>query len=214
MFITLEGVEGAGKTSQLENIVAFLKSKGYVCVTTREPGGTPIGQKIRGILLAPESRDLTPEAELMLYVADRVQHIKALIEPSLDAGHAVVCDRFFDATLVYQGVARGLDPALITTLHRLVCADLQPDLTLLFDLDPAAGLARAWRQLNNGTRNQGESRFEGEKAAFHHKVRDGYLALARQNPARYRIIDASHPMDRVSKSVEKTLTLFLNPDAA
>lgn len=213
MFITLEGIEGAGKTSQLENIVAFLESRGYVCVTTREPGGTAIGKKIRGILLDPESRGLCPEAELMLYVADRIQHIKTIITPNLSAGRVVICDRFFDATLVYQGYARGLDLAMIDALHRLACADMHPDLTLLFDLEPAVGLERAWRQLHNGDRSEGESRFETEKLTFHQKVRSGYLELARLNTGRYRIIDASQDQDQVRKHVEAALMSFLKPDA-
>lgn len=205
MFITLEGIEGAGKTSQVENIVAFFKSRGYVCVTTREPGGTLIGGKIRGILLDPDSRDLCPEAELMLYVADRVQHIKTMIKPNLAEGCVVVCDRFYDATLVYQGYARGLPTALISELHRLVCADMQPDLTLLFDLAPEIGLKRALRELRNGSRSEDESRFEAEKIEFHHKVRDGYLELARLNPERFRIIDASVDKNQVSRQVEEVL---------
>ena len=152
MFITLEGIEGAGKSSQLQNIVAFLKDRGYECVTTREPGGTAIGGRIRGILLDPVNSDLDARAELLLYVADRVQHIKTVIEPALAKGRMVVCDRYFDATLVYQGYARGLDKGLIRELHRLVCGNLTPDLTLLFDLEPRIGLARAWREISNGGR--------------------------------------------------------------
>jgi dTMP kinase len=118
MFITLEGIEGAGKTSQVRNIVAMLQARGYECVTTREPGGTPIGAQIRGVLLDPANSGLDARAELLLYVADRVQHIQTLIKPRLTAGSAVLCDRFFDATLVYQGYARGLDKGLIRNLHR------------------------------------------------------------------------------------------------
>jgi dTMP kinase len=212
MFITLEGIEGSGKTTQLKNIVAFLKTRGYDCVTTREPGGTPIGKQVRGILLDPENHGLKPEAELMLYMADRIQHIQALIKPNLAAGRVVVCDRYFDATVVYQGYARGLDLTLIRSLHHLVCADLQPDLTLLFDLDPEIGLARAWRQLNSGGRIEHEARFETEKMEFHQKVRMGYLELARMQPHRFKVVDASMTPEKVAASVETALAAFFSMD--
>jgi dTMP kinase len=210
MFITLEGIEGAGKSTQLKNIVAFLKAGGYECVTTREPGGTAIGAQIRGILLDPANAGLDAHAELLLYVADRIQHIKTVIAPALAQGRVVLCDRYFDATLVYQGYARGLDQSLIRELHRLVCRDLMPDLTLLFDLDPGTGLARAWQRINGGGHVAAESRFEQEQLTFHQKVRDGYLALARSEPLRYRIIDAGREPQRVADSVTAVLKTFLN----
>ncbi len=210
MFITLEGIEGAGKSSQLQNIVAFFKARDYACVTTREPGGTAIGAQIRGILLDPANCDLDARAELLLYVADRIQHIKTVIQPHRGARRVVLCDRYFDATLVYQGYARGLDMGLIRDLHRLVCNDLTPDLTLLFDLAPEVGLARAWRQIDNGGRTNLESRFELEKLAFHRKVRDGYLELARKDPQRYRIIDAAQGQSDVAEATEKVLQAYLN----
>jgi dTMP kinase len=205
MFITLEGIEGAGKTSQMDNIVAFMENRGYECATTREPGGTRIGSQIRGVLLNPENDDLDPDAELLLYVADRVQHIKTVIAPHLAAGRVVICDRFFDATLVYQGYARGLDQNLIRNLHRWVCRDLTPDLTLLFDLEPQAGLARAWRQLNSGGRTDHESRFEKEKRVFHEKVRSGYLELAQAEPGRFRVIDARQAPEQVLGAIQDVL---------
>ena len=210
MFITLEGIEGAGKSSQLENIAAFFENRGYSCITTREPGGTAVGARIRGILLDPENRNLDPRAELLLYVADRIQHIKTVIEPHLGERRVVLCDRFFDATLVYQGYARGLDTGLIRDLHRLVCNDLAPDLTLLFDLDPRVGLARAWHQIDNGGRTDMESRFELETLAFHEKVRSGYLELARSDPWRFRVIDAARERDDVTRAVETVLAAYLN----
>jgi dTMP kinase len=210
MFITLEGIEGAGKSSQLENIAAFFENRGYACLTTREPGGTAVGARIRGILLDPENRNLDPRAELLLYVADRIQHIKTVIEPHLGERRVVLCDRFFDATLVYQGYARGLDTGLIRDLHRLVCNDLAPDLTLLFDLDPRVGLARAWHQIDNGGRTDMESRFELETLAFHEKVRSGYLELARSDPWRFRVIDAARERDDVTRAVETVLAAYLN----
>lgn len=210
MLITLEGIEGAGKSSQLKNIVAFFQGRGYECVTTREPGGTAVGAQIRGILLNPESRDLDASTELLLYVADRIQHIQTVIAPHLAAKRVVLCDRYFDATMVYQGYARGLNKDLILELHRLVCKGLMPDLTLLFDLDPQIGLARAWRQISNGGRSGQESRFEQEKLAFHEKVRNGYLDLARQEPRRFRIIDAARDETRVAQAITKALTDYLS----
>ena len=206
MFITLEGIEGSGKTSQVENIVAFLKTRGYECVTTREPGGTPIGSRIRAILLDPDNNRLEAGAELLLYMADRIQHIRTFIAPHLALGLAVVCDRFFDATLVYQGYARGLDKNLIRDLHSRLCDGIQPDATLLLDLDPAVGLARAWKQIHKGGRPDLESRFEQQKIAFHQKVRDGYLDIARREPQRIRVIDARQTPAAVKRAIEEALT--------
>jgi dTMP kinase len=214
MFITLEGIEGAGKTSQVKNIVAFLEGRGYECVTTREPGGTAIGAQIRRILLDPQNSAMDPGTELLLYTADRVQHVRSFIAPHLAAGRVVLCDRFFDATLVYQGYARGLDRRLIRTLHRMVCGDLQPDLTLLFDLPPEVGLARAWRQIDSGGRAGRETRFEHEQLAFHRKVRDGYLQLAQEQLARFRILDAGQDPQTVARAVEKALACFLDEEKA
>ena len=209
LFITLEGIEGAGKTSRLKGIVSFLNERGIECATTREPGGTEIGAQIRQVLLNPENSDLDANAELLLYVADRVQHIKTVIEPELKAGRTVLCDRFFDATMVYQGYARGLDKTLIGDLHRLVCDNLKPSLTLLFDLEPKVGLARAWQDINNGGRTDQETRFEKEKLAFHEKVRQGYLDLARKEPERFRVIDAGEAPHRVTAQIESALAAFL-----
>lgn len=214
MFITLEGIEGAGKTSQLNQIVSFLMDRGIECATTREPGGTEIGSQIRQVLLDPKNRELDANAELLLYVADRVQHIKTVIKPHLRAGRAVLCDRFYDATMVYQGYARGLDKTLIRSLHQLVCEDLKPDLTLLFDLEPEVGLERAWQEINNGGRTDQESRFEKEKLAFHENVREGYLDLARREPERFRIIDAGAEPHRVTAEIESILTVYLDKRGA
>ncbi len=209
MLITLEGIEGAGKTTQLNRIVSYLNEREIACATTREPGGTEIGRQIRKVLLSPMNSDLDANAELLLYVADRVQHIKTVIEPQLETGRTVLCDRFFDATLVYQGYARGLDKALICDLHRLVCGDLKPDLTLLFDLEPEVGLARAWKAINSGGRTEQETRFEKEKLAFHEKVRSGYLDLARKEPQRFSIIGAGEEPEGVWAQIEAALTAFL-----
>jgi dTMP kinase len=209
MFITLEGIEGSGKTTQISRLVEFLEDRGIECVTTRQPGGTLIGKNIRSILLDPANSALEPLAELLLYMADRAQHINELIRPALQNGKTVVCDRYFDATLVYQGFARGLSIELIGQLHQLLFDDLKPDVTLLLDLSPQVGLKRAWQQLNNGQRSGDESRFEDEAVAFHEKVRAGYLELARLEPDRFRIIDAAKTQDQVFAVMKKVVSFLL-----
>ena len=205
MFISLEGIEGCGKTTQLEDLSAFLAEKGRPYVVTREPGGTAIGKKIRSILMDPASKELVPAAELLLYMADRAQHIHSLIKPSLAEGKIVLCDRYFDATVAYQGYARGLDIGFIREMHRIVLKDLKPDITLLLDLPPRIGLARAWQELDSGNRSDTESRFEEEAISFHEKVRAGYLELAGMEPERFKIIDASRQIDEVQADIRKVL---------
>jgi dTMP kinase len=205
MFITLEGVEGSGKSTQIRAIAQWLSAAGREPLTTREPGGTAIGGQIRSVLLHPDNHALAPTAELLLYVADRVQHLETIVRPALAAGKVVVCDRYFDATLVYQGYARGLDRGLIQQLHQLACNGLTPDLTLLLDLDPEAGLARAWRRIHADAAHAQESRFEKERLAFHQRVRAGYLDLAAIEPQRFVIIDASVNEKAVGVQIEAAL---------
>lgn len=206
MFITFEGIEGSGKTTQLSHTIRFLEEHGRTCVVTREPGDTRIGKKIRQILLDPENKELVPQAELFLYAADRAQHIRERILPALSAGHTVLCDRFFDATTAYQGYARGIDLALIESLHHQVLGDLRPDLTVLFDLDPRVGLKRAWKEIDQGGRAGDETRFEHEALAFHDRVRQGYLELADKEPARITVIDASLSEDEVRQHIAGILS--------
>ncbi len=208
MFITLEGIEGSGKTTQIGRLADFLEQNGITCVTTRQPGGTVIGEHIRSILLNPENEALEPMTELLLYLADRAQHINEIIKPALTEAKAVVCDRYFDATLVYQGFARGLSVQLLKELHQLLFDDLKPDVTLLLDLSPQQGLERAWQQLNSGQRVGRESRFENEAIAFHEKVRTGYLELARSESQRFHVIDAAQSPDMVFAEICKTMTPF------
>jgi dTMP kinase len=210
MFITLEGIEGCGKTTQINHLSTFFEKRGQPCVVTREPGGTAIGKEIRSILLNPSNKDMVPRAELLLYMADRAQHITALVKPRLAENSVVLCDRYFDATVVYQGFARGLDTCFIYELHRLVLEDFKPDITILLDLSPRIGLARAWKQLDNGTRSGTESRFEEETLSFHEKVRAGYLELACLEPERFRTIDASGDENQVQKDIREALTEYLD----
>jgi dTMP kinase len=211
MFITLEGIEGSGKSTQIQSIVRWLTAAGRECLTTREPGGTSIGGRIRSILLHPDNRDMAPAAELLLYIADRVQHVETVVRPGLAAGKVVVCDRYFDATLVYQGYARGLDRDLIRRLHQWLCDGLMPDLTLLLDLPAEEGLARAWRRLHDDAGLARESRFEKEKLAFHERVRAGYLDLAHREPRRFVIIDAAVEAPAVERQIEAALQRHLEP---
>ncbi len=209
MFISLEGIEGCGKTTQLDHISVFLEKIGRPFVVTREPGGTDIGKKIRSILLDPASHDLVPTAELLLYMADRAQHINSVIKPRLAEGKIVVCDRYYDATVAYQGFARGLGVNYIRDLHRMILEDFKPDLTILLDLSPRTGLSRAWQELDSGNRSGAESRFEEEAISFHEKVRAGYLEIARLEPKRFKIIDASPEIDTVQTEIQKVLTGYL-----
>ena len=208
MFISLEGIEGSGKTTQIGYIAQFLQQRGSTCVITREPGATPIGKHIRSILLNPENRALDPLTELLLYMSDRVQHVKEVITPSLLAGKTVLCDRFYDATVVYQGFARNIDIGFIHTLHKMLLDGMQPDITFLLDLPPEQGLARAWKQIEKGSRTDGETRFERETLRFHQKVRSGYLELTNQEPERFRIINAMQTEHRVREDIFRQLAVL------
>ncbi len=202
LFITFEGTEGSGKSTQITLLADYLKSRGRAVTLTREPGGTPIGDQIRKILLDPLNTALDPAAELLLYAASRAQHLAERIRPALEAGGIVLCDRFSDATLAYQGQGRGLDVEMIRALDRIVTTGLRPHLTILLDLDVAAGLSRA-RGRNSSAGLEHEGRFEEEDAAFHDRVRKGYRALARQEPDRIRVVDASRPPEEVQKDIRK-----------
>ena len=205
MFISFEGIEGSGKSTQIKHAGDFLDKMGIEYCITREPGGTDIGRRIRAILLDPRNVNLDPLAELLLYMADRAQHLSQVVNPARTENKTVLCDRYFDATLAYQGVARELDMDMIIMLHRQAFANLKPDLTFLLDLDPAEGLARAWRQINGGNRESKETRFEEEKITFHEKVRGGYLDLARQEPERFKVINASRDEAGVWEQIRAVL---------
>ena len=209
IFITLEGIEGAGKTTQARRILEYMEFRGYECVATREPGGTGIGAQIRAILLHSEHVTLAPLAELLLYEADRAQHLARLIGPALEAGKCVVCDRFYDATTAYQGYARGLSLDFINALHAQILGDLEPDLTLLFDLPAETGLSRAKARLHQLNNTSQEGRFEAEDLAFHQKVRHGYLSLAKESPERFGIVNAEAMPDQVWEQTRELLAKFL-----
>ena len=194
-FITLEGLDGTGKSTQLRRLAAALREAGHTVVETREPGGTATGEKIRKVLLDSGTSELSPRAEMALMFASRAQHIAEVIEPALAHGSIVLCDRFTDSTEAYQGSGRKLGSEAVLELHRLVCGGLQPDLTILLDSDATKSLGRA-RRRNKRVSRQGtgsggdENRFEQETRAFFGRVRDGYLAIAKREPGRVMVVDA------------------------
>ena len=199
-FITFEGVEGCGKTTQIKLLSELLTTREMRVVLTREPGGCPIADKIRAILLDAENRTMSPLAELMLYAAARAQHVTEVIYPALEAGKIVLCDRFCDATVAYQSFGRGIDRSVINNLNTQACQGVSPDLTVLVDCDPAVGLERANRRIE-ATSGPREERFELEALAFHHRVRDGYLQLAADQPDRFLIIDGSDSIENIFAAI-------------
>lgn len=212
MLITLEGIEGSGKTTQIRRMAAHFESLGRACTVTREPGGTAIGKEIRAILLNPIHRHIIhPTTELLLYAADRAQHVREQLLPLLKTGHVVICDRFYDSTTVYQGHARGLDMNTILMLHDVALEGLKPDMTFVLDLSAEIGLARAWRAIRSGDRQEGETRFERETLDFHEKVRNGYLSLARLEPDRMVVVDAAASPDLVWEAIRRRLPSFSSP---
>lgn len=211
LFITFEGIEGTGKTTQIGHLAQRLRNQGRQVLVTREPGGCPIADAIRGILLDPASVGLVPRAELLLYAAARAQHVEEVIRPALQAGQTVLCDRFADATLAYQGHGRGLDLALIGDLNRLAAGCLVPDLTVLLDLPETEGLRRAQRR-NHLLALDHEDRFERESLEFHRRVRQGYLGLARREP-RFHIVDAEGTEAEVTERIAVTVDAFLRHKA-
>lgn len=204
-FITVEGGEGVGKTTQLGVIKQVLADSGVECIMTREPGGTPRAEQIRELLLTPTQEPMPPTCELLLMFAARATHLENVIKPALDRGAWVVSDRFTDATYAYQGSARGMSVADIEVLERLVQRSLRPDLTLLLDAPVDVALERA-RQRNQG---QQTDRFELERAGFFERVRSGYLARATHEPQRFRVIDASRPLAEVSEALRSLLATYV-----
>lgn len=186
MFITFEGPEGAGKSSVANILARWLHETGRDVATTREPGGSHFGPKVRSILL--EEGELSPEAELFLFLADRAEHVSKSIRPWLEEGKVVLCDRFADSTVVYQGYGRGLDLQTLRELNRLACAGLEPDLTFLLDIAPETSLKRL----------TAKDRMDREPLEFHERVREGFLTEARRDPTRWVVVDATLPLDMVA----------------
>jgi dTMP kinase len=202
-FITFEGGDGTGKSTQLKALESHLKAQGRSCVITREPGGTSLGKLIRQVLLEVGKQPITSPAELFLYLADRAQHVQDVILPAIDAGKVVLCDRYTDSTLAYQGYGRGIDLKLLRQLNEVADRRVEPDLTLLLDCAVELGLSRtARRQLKARAGEGREDRFERERLEFHQRVREGFLELARAEPRRFRIIDASRPVGDVAREIQ------------
>lgn len=196
-FITLEGVDGSGKSTQAAMLVCRLRESGFEVVSLREPGGTSISEKIRGLLLDPANAEMSDECELLLYEASRAQLVREVIEPALLRGAIVVCDRFYDSTHAYQHGGRGLSDALVSRANELGCCGLSPDVTLVLDIDPAAALARATAQ--------GADRLEAEGLAFQQRVRKDYLALAKADPSRVCVVDAAGDPELVAGRIDAAL---------
>ena len=203
-FITFEGIDGCGKTTQFRLLAQRLRDQGRTVLETVEPGGTEIGRQIRKILLDPANSAIQPRTELLLYFASRAQNVDEVIRPALDAGSVVLCDRFTDSTLAYQGYGRGLDTDTVVALDRIACGGLRPHATILIDIDLETSLSRARRR--NERIGQDESRIDDEHGSFHERVRKGYLALAQQEPARFIVIDGRAPIDAVATRIAEALT--------
>jgi dTMP kinase len=202
-FITVEGIEGVGKTTNIDFIHRQLLLAGREVLLTREPGGTPLAEAIRGLLLDPEYTGMDARCELQLVFAARAEHLARVIRPALAQGKWVLCDRFTDATYAYQGGGRGIETSIIAALEMLVQGDFRPDLTLLLDVPVAVGLARAGKR-------GALDRFEQEQVDFFDRVRMCYLDMAREHPARYRVIDAAQPLAQVQQDLAAVLTNFLH----
>jgi dTMP kinase len=212
LFITLEGLDGSGKTTQLKRLARWMENRGSTPVITRQPGGTPIGDRIRELLLDSRSGPLAPVAEMALMFADRAQAIAEVIEPALAAGKTVLCDRFTDSTEAYQGGGRQLGSEVILAMHRLICAGLQPDLTLLLLPSLEASLKRARRRNDRAAAQSGidEGRFESEQDEFHRRVWEMYRHIAAREPARVILIEGDLGIDEVHEQIVEAVAMRLS----
>lgn len=205
LFITFEGIDGSGKSTQMRMLASALRLRGLEVVSTREPGGTPFGKRLRTALLDMHEH-VDPLAELLLFAADRAQHVRTLLRPALSSNHIVLSDRYADATRAYQGAGRGFSPELINEVIELATAGLMPDLTLIFDLSVAECGTRARRRVHDGHKGD---RLDSEDAAFHTRVRNAYLEIARREPERVRVIDASGSIDVTHMLVMEVVMRFI-----
>ncbi len=199
MFITFEGPEGSGKTSQIPALADYLRAAGYEVVVTREPGGTPVSDQIRDVLMSLENVAIVPRTEILLFLAARAQHVEDLIRPSLAAGKIVLCDRFGDSTLAYQGFGHQTDITILRQLLNFATGGLTPDLTLLLDVPVREGFERKWNNASEW------NRLDAYAEAFHERVRQGYLSLAKEEPDRWVIIDASQSKSEVQQAMRAAI---------
>lgn len=210
MFISFEGIEGTGKSTQIALLKAHLEALGRRVLVTCEPGGSRIGRELRRVLLSLENRDLCARAELFLYLADRAQHVAQVVRPALQAGLVVLCDRFADSTVAYQAYGRGLDAELLHSLNALAVDGTWPDLTILLDIDPRTGLERAMARNTAEGKTVAEGRFEAESLAFHQRVREGYAAWAERFPKRVRTVDASGTPEDIALRIRELVEARLD----
>jgi dTMP kinase len=204
-FITFDGIEGCGKTTQMKLAETWLRGRRIPVLATAEPGGTPLGLKIREMLLNRCSWNVSAEAELLLFAAARAQHVTETILPALNSGKWVLCDRYTDATVAYQGFGRGINAGFINIINDFSSRGLEPEITFLFDLPVEDGLRRARRRAANGSPDMAEDRFEQEDMNFHRLVRDGYLQLAKNEPRRFRVVDATGTQEEIEQEVCRLL---------
>jgi dTMP kinase len=205
-FITFEGGDGTGKTTQLKALENYLAARGLSCISTREPGGTSLGKLIRQVLLEAGKQPIASPTELFLYLADRAQHVHEIIISAIQQGKIVLCDRHTDSTLAYQGYGRGIDLTLLRSLNEIANAGIKPDLTFLLDCPVHIGLSRTdQRKFQSASAPNREDRFEKEDVQFHERVRAGFLELAQAEPRRFRIVDASRSSEEVAKEIKKII---------
>jgi dTMP kinase len=204
-FITFEGIDGSGKSTQLRMLANCLKQRGCDILLTREPGGTPVGIRLRAALLDAQE-EVDPLTELLVFAADRAQHVRRVLRPALESGQIVFSDRYADATAAYQGAGRGFKPELITEIIELATGGLKPDLTLLFDLSVDNSITRTRRRINA---QQPGDRLDGETAEFHARVRDAYLSIARSEPERVKIVETNQPVELTHERVKEIVLPYL-----
>lgn len=212
-FITFEGGDGAGKSTQIQLLEHYLITQGKTCLTTREPGGTSLGELLRQILLDASSRSIGSRTELFLYLADRAQHVHEIIAPAIAQGKIVLSDRHSDSTMAYQGYGRGIDLQLLISLNRIASAGVTPDITFLLDCPVELGLSRTAQRKSGAKKLKGNDRFENENLEFHKKVRQGFLELARAETARFYIIDASRSEQQVFAAIKEVIDRRLDLSA-
>lgn len=208
LFITFEGIEGCGKTSQVNLLSAYLNEQGHNIIMTREPGGTPISEAIREILLSNDSVRMQPHTEVLLYLASRAQHVLDVIKPALQNRRIVICDRFSDSTFVYQCFVRGIDRETVERMNNFAVEGIQPHITFVLDVEPAEGLRRA--MLRNQEQSRGHDRIESESIEFHQKVREGYLKLIQEYPDRVYIIKSDKDKTEVHGEIKSIVDAFIN----
>lgn len=216
LFISFEGGEGGGKTTQINRLAESLTALGHKVITTREPGGTEEGDKIRDFIVQREGGDWSPMAEALLLMAARVMHVDRVVKPALDEGKIVITDRFSDSTVAYQGYGRGMDLKEIDKLSQAVIGDLKPDITFILDIAPKEGLERSERRLASEQLgvDQTEDRFERLEIEFHDKIRQGFLAIAESDPDRCHVIDATQSIDDIAEQIAQIATERLQKEAA